>query len=132
MKFNPKMNHQNTSRRALCYWVSLSLALVLSVQMLPLFAQDNLREMALSYEQQGSVTDAESAWKTLTGKQPSNPEPWAHLGLLEARQAHYSNAVAYYRKAMRLRPTMPGLRLNLGLALFKTGQNKQAIEILSA
>jgi tetratricopeptide (TPR) repeat protein len=131
MKFNPEMNHQNTSQRALSYAVPLSLVLVLSVQMLPLFAQDNLRETALTCEQQGSVTDAVSAWKTLAGKQQSNPEPWAHLGLLEARQEHYSNAIAYYRRAMRLRPAMPGLRLNLGLALFKAGQNEQAIEILS-
>jgi len=130
MKFNPKTNHQNTSRRALSYGIPLSLVLVLSAYMLPLFSQDNLREMALSYEQQGSVTDAESAWKTLAGKQQSNPEPWAHLGLLEARQEHYSDAIAYYRKAMRLRPAMPGLRLNLGLALFKAGQNRQSIEVL--
>src|SRR5258708_24729168 len=97
MKFNPKMKHQNTSRLALSYGIPLSLGLVISAYMLPLFSQDNLREMALSYEQQGSVTDAESAWKTLAGQQQSNPETSAHLALLEARQEHSSNSIRYYR-----------------------------------
>jgi tetratricopeptide (TPR) repeat protein len=58
---------------------------------------------------------------------PSNPEPYAHLGLLEARQEHYPEAIRYYRKAFALGPGMPGLRLNLGLSYFKNGDYKQAI-----
>jgi hypothetical protein len=40
------------------------------------------------------------------------------MRLLEARQQHYAEAVGFYRKAMALNPAMPGLRLNMGLALF--------------
>jgi tetratricopeptide (TPR) repeat protein len=47
---------------------------------------------------------------------------------LEARQEHYSEAVPLYRKALALNPKMPGLRLNLGLALFKAGELKQALQ----
>ena len=63
----------------------------------------------------------------LEASSPSNPEPYAHLGLLEARQEHYPDAIRYYRKAFALAPAMPGLRLNLGLAYFKKGDYKQAI-----
>lgn len=51
----------------------------------------------------------------------------AHIGLLEARQQHFREAVPYYRKALAINPNVPGLRLNLALALFKGGQIKEAI-----
>jgi tetratricopeptide (TPR) repeat protein len=47
--------------------------------------------------------------------------------LLEARQEHYKEAVPLYRKALTLGPALPELRMNLGLALFKAGEMKQAI-----
>jgi tetratricopeptide (TPR) repeat protein len=50
------------------------------------------------------------------------------LGFLEARQERYTEAVPLYRKALTLNPAMPGLRLNLGLSLFKSGAPKQAIQ----
>ena len=50
------------------------------------------------------------------------------LGLLEARQERYKEAVPLYRRALALNPAFPGLRLNLGLALFKGGELKQAIQ----
>jgi hypothetical protein len=37
----------------------------------------------------GKNQEAESAWKTIAQQQPSDPEPYAHLGLLEAQQEHY-------------------------------------------
>ena len=42
------------------------------------------------------------------------------MGLLEARQDHYAEAIHYYRKAQALDPAMPGLTLNLGLSFLKT------------
>jgi tetratricopeptide (TPR) repeat protein len=49
------------------------------------------------------------------------------MGLLEARMEHYAEAVPLYRKALSLNPAIPGLRLNLGLALFKGSELKQAL-----
>jgi len=57
--------------------------------------------------------------------------PLAQLGLLEARQGRLPQAIVFYRKAMALKPNMPGLRLNFGLALFKDGQYKEAIQIFT-
>lgn len=85
------------------------------------------RQHALTLEQQGDVAQAEDAWRKLSQEQPANPEPWAHMGLLEARQERYKEAVLLYRKALERKPSMPGLHMNLGLALFKDGQMKEAI-----
>ena len=92
-------------------------------------AQGDLRQQAMAFEQQGLNAESETAWLALSAQQPANPEPWAHLGLLEARQEHYDGAIRYYRKAMTIAPNMPALRPNLGLAYFKNGDYKQAIEM---
>jgi tetratricopeptide (TPR) repeat protein len=86
------------------------------------------RQQALALEQQGNNSEAEAAWLVYQKAHPSDPEPYAHLGLLEARQEQYKEAVTYYRKAFALNPSLPGLRLNLGLSLFKGGELKQSIQ----
>ncbi|MGB6193347.1 MAG: tetratricopeptide repeat protein [Terracidiphilus sp.] len=88
---------------------------------------DSRRQEALALEQQGKLPQAEAAWRAIAKTQPNNPEPYGHLGLLESHQEHYKEAVGYYRKALALKPDIPGLRLNLGLALFKGGDLKGAI-----
>jgi tetratricopeptide (TPR) repeat protein len=90
-------------------------------------APDQQRQTALALEQQGESSEAEAAWRLYMKAHPSNPEPYAHLGLLEARQERYKEAVLFYRRALALNPAIPGLRLDLGLALFKGGEPKQAI-----
>jgi tetratricopeptide (TPR) repeat protein len=87
------------------------------------------RQIALALEQQGKNVEAEAAWRVFLKAHPSNPEPYAHLGLLEARQEHYKEAVPLYRKALEMDPEDPGLRLNLGLALFKDEDFKQSIQV---
>src|ERR1700746_2854644 len=86
-----------------------------------------MRQNALALEQQGKLDEAEVQWRAIAKAHPDNPEPYGHLGIIEAHQQHYKEAVAYYRKALALNPNIPGLRLNLGLALFKGGQLKEAI-----
>ena len=85
------------------------------------------RAAAFALEREGKNAEAEAAWRQIAAEAPANPEPLAHLGLLEARQEHYEKAVAFYRKALKLDPEMPGLRLNMGLSLFKNGEYKEAI-----
>ena len=82
---------------------------------------------AAALEQQGKYAEAESAWREVLKAHPSSADAYAHLGLLEARQEHYKEAIPLYRKALELKPAMPGLRLNLGLALFKGGDLRGAI-----
>jgi len=90
------------------------------------------RQAALVLEQQGNVSEATQAWWLLAKTYPNNAEPYAQLGLLEARQEHYKEAVPLYRKALALNPNVPGLRLDLALALFKSGDLKGAIPEFTA
>ncbi|MFY9854986.1 MAG: tetratricopeptide repeat protein [Terracidiphilus sp.] len=105
----------------------VSVALILGGCSLLALSQRDQRQAAFSLEQQGKVAEAEAAWRALSTAYPSNAEPYAHLGLLEARQEHYTEAIAFYRKAMALNPAMPRLRYNLGLAYFKDGEYKDTI-----
>jgi tetratricopeptide (TPR) repeat protein len=107
---------------------SLWLVLILAGCGLAALPQNDQRQAAFSLEQQGRIAEAEAAWRALSHAQPSNPEAFAHLGLLEAHQEHYTEAVAFYCKAMALDPTMPRLQFNLGLAYFKQGEFKDALQ----
>lgn len=97
-------------------------------------AQETARQKALALEQQGQTAQAEQVWKGIAEGKPAGTvqgrtqmaEADAHLGLLEARQEHYPQAEVYYRKALALNPAFPGLRMNLGLALFKDNKFKEA------
>jgi tetratricopeptide (TPR) repeat protein len=89
---------------------------------------DSQRQTAIVLEQKGRNAEAEAAWRALLKAQPADPEAYAHLGLLKARQERYKEAVLFYRKALELNPAMPGLRMNFGLALFKGGQLREAIQ----
>ena len=86
------------------------------------------RETALALEQQGNASAAESAWRTVLQHSPRDAEAHAHLGVLEARRESYEDAIEEYREALAVAPAMPGLRLNLGLALFKSGDLKSAVQ----
>src|SRR5205823_14502655 len=88
-----------------------------------------LRQTAIALEKEGKTTDAEVAWRNLLQLQPRSAEAYAHLGFLESRQEHYGQAVPLYRKALALDPAIPALRMNLGLALFKAGQLRDALRI---
>lgn len=88
---------------------------------------DRQRQEAYALEQQGKTAEAEAIWRALAKAHPADAEAYANLGLLEARQQHYKEAVPLYRKALALNPSMHGLRLNLGLSLFKSGALKEAI-----
>ena len=116
-------------RQALCLGIVLALALALPSAALGQAAKasDPNRQAALKLEQEGKNSEAEAAWRVYLKVHPSSPEAYAHLGLLEARQEHYKQAVPLYRRALEIGPEVPGLRLNLGLALFKGGEPKAAI-----
>ena len=90
-------------------------------------AQTDPGQIAFSLEREGKLAEAEAAWSALAKQYPNNPEPLAHMGLIESKQGHYPEAIKLYRRAMALNPAMPGLRLNLGIALFKAGDYQHAI-----
>jgi tetratricopeptide (TPR) repeat protein len=103
-------------------------SLVLGFSFATALGQGDLRQTAARLQQEGRVAEAEAAWRAVLEKQPSDAEAYANLGILEARQEHYKAAVRNYRKALDLNPDMPGLRLDLGLSLFKGGELRAAIQ----
>lgn len=90
-------------------------------------AQDDARATAIQLGQQGRTVDAEQAWHTILQAHPRNAEAMAQLGLLEARQEHYPEAISWYRRALAVAPGYPQLELNLGLAYFKAKRFREAI-----
>src|SRR5882762_7135147 len=88
------------TRRPLLLLGLLSVALVSR-------AQQATRAEALAMEQAQRTDEAEQRWNALSIKSPGDPEPLAHLGLLEARQEHYEAAIGFYRKALQLNPDFP-------------------------
>lgn len=120
--------------RLLIRFLQFAIALALSTATLNCIAQATpdpaaMRQSALSLEQEGKTAESEAAWHAIASAHPADPEPYAHLGLLEARQDHYKQAIEFYRKALSLGPQLPSVRMNLGLALFKDGQLKSAIAV---
>lgn len=107
--------------------VSILLAVSLSSSLAQTAAEaDRQREAAIAFEQEGKLAEAEDAWRGFLKAHPGDAEAYANLGLLEARQEHYAEAIPLYRKAMAINPAMQGVRLNLGLSLFKSGEMKEA------
>jgi len=90
--------------------------------------QADPRQTAAQLQQEGKLAEAETAWRTVLQQRPADAEACANLGILEARQQHYKDAILYYRKALALDPAMPGVRLDLGLSLFKSGDLHAAIQ----
>jgi tetratricopeptide (TPR) repeat protein len=87
------------------------------------------RDAAHALEQQGDFAGAEATWQTILRSHPASAEAFAHIGFLESQQQHYGDAVVYYRKAAAIDPSIPGLKMNLGLALFKGGDMREAAHV---
>lgn len=85
------------------------------------------RQRAIVLEQEGNNSEAMAAWQALSKIYPKNPEPYAQMALLDAHQQNYKDAIPLYRKALAIKGDVPGLRLNLALALFKDEQLKEAV-----
>ena len=90
------------------------------------------RDQAFALEQEHRFPEAESVWNQIVKAHPGDAEAYAHLGYLESQQEHHAQAVADYRRAFALRPSMPGLQMNYGLALFKAGDLRESAHVLLA
>lgn len=84
------------------------------------------RNAAIVLQQRGQLAEAEAAWQSILKAHPGDADACANLGVIESQQERYPEAVRFYRRAAAINPSMPGLRMNLGLALFKSGEMKDA------
>ncbi len=113
-------------------WRHVGLAWVTCLGISHIHAQTNDRANALALEQQGRNAEAAQIWGGIASTSPRNAEALAHLGLIDARQEHYNEAISHYRQALALDPNLPGLQMNLGLAYFKATQFPEAIKNFTA
>lgn len=114
----------NTIRRVLLLSGLILASLVPSMSA----AQSSVVTEALRLEAQGRIAEAERAWQSVVQSNPESPEALVHLGLLEAHEQRYPQAVGFYLRALAKAPNLPGLETNLGLAYFKNGQFADALK----
>ena len=107
-------------------WLVLLLGVASSLH--PAALAQASRKDALALEAGGHNAEAEQAWHSIAERDPSNAEAFAHQGLMEARQEHYSQAIPFYRQAEAIDPAFPGLQMNLGLAYFKSALYRGSIK----
>lgn len=88
--------------------------------------QQLLKE-AISLHQAGKLDEAIADYRTLLEKYPNVAEVRSDLGAALAAAGRYNEAIGEYERALKLRP-MPQVQLNLGLAYYKGGQLRTAIE----
>ena len=113
--------------------VRLGICLALISGVYPVWGQSpaatvDHRQNAMLLQESGRYAEAADEWRIYLKTHPGSAEANADLALVEARQEHYKEAIPFYRKALVLNPSMSGIRLNLGLAYFKTAAMKEAIE----
>jgi tetratricopeptide (TPR) repeat protein len=107
-------------------WLALLLALASVIS--PAALAQASRTDALALEASGHNVEAEQLWHSIAERDPGNAEAFARQGLMEARQEHYPQAIAFYRQAEAIDSAFPGLQMNLGLAYFKSALYRGSIK----
>jgi tetratricopeptide (TPR) repeat protein len=87
-------------------------------------------QQALEYERQGAYPEAEKIWEQIRIEDPHDSDAWAHLGLVRALEGKNSDAIVAYHEAIQLHSHLPGLQIDLALALFKQQRFKDAVPVL--
>lgn len=83
---------------------------------------DESFERALQLQQSGDWRAAEDAYRRHLKQYGPQAEVLANLGAVLVGQDRFADAMVSYREGLRLAPQLLPLRLNLGLAFFKSGQ----------
>src|ERR1700761_3845867 len=95
-------------------------------------AQSAAASQAMAAQQQGDFAEAEKDWRAAVAQNPQDAVAYANLGFVLAHQNKYTEAVPAYRKATQIKPSIPGVQLNWGIAEFKQGHFEEAIGPLTA
>ena len=83
---------------------------------------------ARAAQQQGDFRTAENYFRLALQSQPRSVELWNGLGVALNRQELYDQAADAFGKALALEPSIDGIRLNLGIALFRGGKLSEAAQ----
>jgi tetratricopeptide (TPR) repeat protein len=100
--------------------------------LLALLGQADLYEQGTALLRAGRLDEAERALRQHLKTNPRHFEALANLGALLARKEDFAGALEQYSKALRIAPNVAPLRLNKGLAHFKTRQWAEAVQEFDA
>lgn len=78
----------------------------------------------------GQIAEASSLLEIASVKNPQNPETWYQIGRCEEHSGQSKDALAAYRRTLRLAPSHFGANLAVGRILQKQGQETNALEYL--
>ena len=90
------------------------------------------KALAHQYESEHRWREARDAWQKAALEAPEDADLLNALGLAEAGQGRYGNAVTALRRAVALAPERVNLINNLGYALLLDGQKTEAKSVLQA
>lgn len=88
--------------------------------------------LARQYEGERRWREARDAWRKAALEAPQNPDILNELGMAEAGQGLYGNAVTALQRAVALAPEQASLLNNLGYALLLDGRSDEAKSVLQA
>jgi tetratricopeptide (TPR) repeat protein len=91
-----------------------------------------LWNLVLVAEKSGSASEAERLCELLVSKSPKSEAALFRLGALRFERADYSGSAEAFRGCLAARPDWPAAQLNLGMALWKTGNRKEARQKLES
>lgn len=89
----------------------------------------DLLQQAVTAQQAGNFDQAVRNYRLILKQYPSIPEIRSNLGAALAGQGRYTEAIAEYKQALRLKPD-PQVRLNLALAYYKVADLNAAVSTL--
>ena len=111
---------------------ALFLAALLATPLMPAPATGDVREayqQAVSLHQAGDLEAAVAAYRGVLDLEPGDAAARSNLGAALAALGRYEEAIEAYRAALAVVPD-PGIRLNLALAYYKSGDVTRAAQEL--
>jgi tetratricopeptide (TPR) repeat protein len=91
-----------------------------------------LWNLVLVAEQSGAPRDAEKFCALLAAKAPKSDAVAFRLGCLRFDRGDFKGSADAYRSCLKTKPDWPAAQLNLGLALWKSGNREEARQKLEA
>jgi Tfp pilus assembly protein PilF len=89
-----------------------------------------LSYLAELYKTRKDDRNASRLYERLHSIDPSQSSAPMNLGAYQMEQGRYEEAIGLFREALRISPALVLVRLNLAVALIKTGQKAEARSIL--
>ena len=107
-------------------WISIA---VLPVQATSAQSAADLAAQARTAQESGDYLTAEKSYRDALKLDSKSVALWNSLGVMLNREERYEDAAAAFRSALQRAPSIEGLQLNLGIALFRAAKLSEAAEV---